>query len=70
MNKRLVNAVKEFPCPQDVNEFKKFLGLSSYYRRFVRGYSSIARPLHSLTQKDHPFKWCQTAFEELKNLKM
>ena len=44
-----------------MNEFKKFLGLSS------RGYSSIARPLHSLTQKDHPFKWCQTAFEELKN---
>ena len=69
-NKRLVDAVRQFPRPQDVTELKRFLGLSSYYRRFIQGYASIARPLHSLTRKDILFKWdreCRTAFEELKD---
>ena len=69
-NERIVNAVKEFPCPQDVTELKRFLGLSSYYRRFVHGYACIAQPLHALTQKDIPFNWsseCEAAFIDLKN---
>ena len=62
--------MKEFPPPQDVTELEKFLGLSSSYRRFICGYTSIACPLHLLTWKDNPFKWdeeCQAAFEELKD---
>ena len=69
-NNRLVRAVQEFPCPKDVKELKRFLGLSSYYRRFIHGYASIAHPLHALTRTDVPYKWeskCQAAFEELKN---
>ena len=69
-NNRLVRAVQEFPCPKDVKELKRFLGLSSYYRRFICGYASIAHPLHALTRTDVPYKWeskCQAAFEELKN---
>ena len=69
-NERIVNAVKEFPCPRDVTELKRFLGLSSYYRRFVRGYACIARPLHALTRKDVPFNWsseCEAVFRDLKS---
>ena len=46
-----------------------FLGLASYYRRFIAGFTNIARPLHRLTEKGHKFAWtddCDAAFQELK----
>ena len=48
---------------------QKFLGLCSYYQKFVNGFATIAKPLHELTQKDKAFFWleaCQSAFEGLK----
>ena len=62
-------AVKEYPIPQSVKEVRQFLGIASYYRRFIQGFAKIAQPLHSLTQKGARFAWtwsCQSAFEELK----
>lgn len=47
------------------------LGLASYYRRFIRRFASIARPLHRLTERGRPFKWtmeCDTAFAQLKTM--
>ena len=64
-----IRAVKEFPVPCDVHEVRRFLGLASYYRRFVPCFAKIAHPLHALTRKDAVFDWnsdCQSAFEELK----
>ena len=61
--------MKEYPIPQSVKEVRQFLGIASYYRRFIQGFTKIAQPLHSLTQKGAPFAWtssCQSAFEELK----
>jgi hypothetical protein len=52
-----------------VFEIKSFLGLASYYRRFIEGFSKIVKPLTTLLEKDREFKWigaCQTSFEELK----
>ena len=63
-------AVKNFPVPKDVKSLKQFLGLSSFYRRFVHNFAKITEPLHRLTRKDTPFKWdldCQQSFECLKN---
>ena len=68
-NPKVVRVVKDFPCPKNVKEVCHFLGLASYYRRFVPGFSSIARPLHELTHKDAHLKWseqCQKAFTLLK----
>ena len=68
-NPKLVAAVGEFPAPHDLKTVRQFLGLSSYYRRFIRGYAAVARPLHQLTRKDTEFVWteqCQAAFKELK----
>ena len=53
----------------NVQQLKKFLGLASYYRRFVPQFARIAEPLHRLKCKHAIFEWsegCQTAFEELK----
>ena len=68
---RKVKAVQQFPVPQDVKSLRSFLGLASYYRKFVPGFAKIARPLHALTKKDVPFAWshnCQKAFNDLKEL--
>ena len=66
-----VAAIKDFPQPTNLKSLKSFLGLSSYYRRFIPHFSSVAGPLHLLTRKDAPFVWsssCQEAFELLKHL--
>ena len=66
-----IKAVQEYPVPIDVKGLRSFLGLASYYRRFIPNFASVAKPLHVLTRKDMPFKWtdeCKTAFESLKKL--
>ena len=62
-------AVHEFPIPLDIKSLRGFLGLTSYYRRFVESYSRLAKPLYHLTQKGVPYRWtpeCQQAFDTLK----
>ena len=64
-----VKAVEEWQTPACVKEVQSFLGLASYYRRFIAGFSNIARPLHRLTEKGQPFTWtddCEAAFQDLK----
>ena len=68
---RKTAAVQEFPKPVDLKSLRSFLGLASYYRRFVPEFSCIAGPLYALTRKDAPFVWTdhtQRAFEALKRL--
>src|SRR6218665_1556158 len=64
-----VQAVEEWPTPNRVKDVRAFLGLSSYYRRFVPNFAHIARPLHSLTRKGQRFEWsesCERSFQALK----
>jgi len=63
--------VKQFPIPRNVKEVQSFLGLAGYYRRFIRNYGQIAKPLTSLLKEDVTFRWtdlCQQSFEQLKDL--
>ena len=63
-----VQAVTDWPAPTNQKQLKSFLGLASYYRRFVRGFSCTAAPLFQLLQKDCDFLWteqCQEAFNSL-----
>jgi len=65
-----IKAVQEWPIPTTVKEVRRFLGLASYYRRYILHFADISKPLNSLTQKDVPFKWsneCAHAFNELKS---
>ena len=67
-NPERIAAVREYTTPRSVKEVKQFLGLASYYRRFVKGFAKIAQPLHALTQKGAPFVWtpeCKEAFTQL-----
>ena len=64
-----IEAVQTWPVPKNVTELRAFVGLCSYYRRFIQGFADIAKPLHSLTNKGTQFVWtldCQEAFETLK----
>ena len=68
-NEALTTKVKDFPAPQNVTAIQSFLGLSGYYRQFIKNYAKIALPLTRLTRKNTPFEWtqeCQEAFEHLK----
>ena len=61
--------VQEFPNPTNLKELRNFLGLATYYRRFVKGFSNIASPLNALTRKGVKFVWteaCSDAFDKLK----
>eukprot|EP00794_Sanderia_malayensis_P011701 gene11701-12919_t len=64
-----VKAIKEYPVPKDLTELRRFIGLISYYRRFILRFSDVASPLHRLLQKDVKFEWnnnFQDSFEDLK----
>jgi len=46
-----VKVVLDWPFPKSVKEVQKFLGLANYYRRFVKDFAKIVRPLHELMRK-------------------
>ena len=60
--------IQEWPTPQNVGDVRSFLGLASFYRRFVPNFSSLASPLNELVKKDTPFCWTEKheqAFQRL-----
>jgi hypothetical protein len=64
-----IEAVLHFPTPRNVMNVRSFLGLTGYYRKYVKGYSSLASPLFDLTRKDATFVWdksCEQAYQTLK----
>lgn len=64
-----IKAVKNWPRMASVSEVESFLGFSSYYRCFVKGFSKIAVPFTELTRKSMRFNWsekCEASFLELK----
>ncbi|GJY64471.1 putative reverse transcriptase domain-containing protein [Tanacetum coccineum] len=52
-----IEAIKDWASPKTPTEIRQFLGLAGYYRRFIEGFSKIARPMTKLTQKNVKFKW-------------
>ena len=64
-----LRVIKEFPIPKDLTQLRGFIALASYYRKFVKGFSSIVEPLNRLLKKNTPYVWSEDqhdAFERLK----
>ncbi|GBL80842.1 Retrovirus-related Pol polyprotein from transposon 297, partial [Araneus ventricosus] len=64
-----IKAVVDWPRPDKIHDLRSFLGLCTYYRRFVKNFSTIARPLHKLTEAKSNFNWtdeCEKSFNSLK----
>ncbi|GJX41644.1 reverse transcriptase domain-containing protein [Tanacetum coccineum] len=64
-----IESIKDWESPKTPTEIRQFLGLAGYYRRFIEGFSKIAKPMTKLTQKSVKFDWGkkeETAFQTLK----
>ena len=69
MDPKKIEMIIEWKPLRNVTEMRSFLGLASYYRRFVKGFSLITGPMKRLFQKNVRFEWsekCQASFEKLK----
>ena len=54
-----VEAVLSWPTPNNIKDLRSFLGLAGYYRKFVKHFAIIAKPLHNLLKKGALFVWTQ-----------
>ena len=71
VDKANVDLISNFPHPKSVKEVRSFLRHASFYRRFIKDFSKISKPLCNLLVKDVPFIFdesCLDAFEKLKKL--
>lgn len=65
-----VSAIQHFPVPTCVKEVQSFVGLCSYYRKFVQNFALLARPLTNLTKKNQPFFWSNEQQDSFNCLKL
>ena len=71
VDKAKVELISNLPTPKCVRNIRSFLGHAGFYRRLVKYFSAIARPLCNLLAKDVPFAWsqaCEAAFDKLKTM--
>lgn len=55
--KRLVEAITNYPAPRNTKEVRQFMGLASYYRRYINNFAKTSKCLTELTRKDIKFTW-------------
>ena len=71
VDKAKIELIANLPSPKCLKDVRSFLGHAGFYRRFIKDFSTIARPMCKLLSKDVPFEWddkCQIAFDKLKSL--
>ena len=69
IEKEKVDRVLSWLEPRNVKDVRKFLGLANYYRKFIKDFARLARPINVLTRKDMKWRWEgaeQAAFDKLK----
>ena len=69
MDPTKLTGIKNWPTPMTIKQVRSFLGFGNYYRRFIKKFAHLARPLNNLLKKDAIFNWtkeCQDSFNLLK----
>lgn len=64
-----IEVIKNFPQPKNLKEIQRFVGMASYFRKFIHQFAGKAKPLHALCKKNVDFIWseqCEESFETLK----
>jgi hypothetical protein len=67
-NPAKIEAIKNYPVPKTTKQIKRFLGMASYYRRFIPNFSSITEPINRLLKKNARFNWsdqCHFGFNKI-----
>jgi len=64
-----IATIRDWPSPRNLRQLRSFLGLCSYYRRFVLQFTSVAAPLHRLQNKNVTFEWGAKEEDALQELK-
>ena len=65
-----VRAILDWPRPQSVHDARSFLGLASYYRKFIKGFSQLAKPMTDLTRDKVTWSWGDTQEHSFTALKV
>ena len=71
VDKSKIELISNLPPPSSVKQVRSFLGHAGFYRRFIKDFSTISKPMCNLLAKDAPFEWtesCQKAFDKIKNM--
>ena len=71
VDKAKIDLISNLPPPKSIRDIRSFLGHAGFYRRFIKDFSSLSRPLCNLLQKENSFEWseeCQKAFTTLKGM--
>ena len=70
MSSEKIKAIQAWKTPfRSLKEIRAFLGLASYYRRFIRNFANVAAPISDLLQKNQEATWTQEAEQAVKALK-
>ena len=70
VDKVKIELISKLPSLTNVKTIRQFLGHAGFYKRFIKDFSKIAKPLYKLLEKDAKFSWdgdCQKSFEELRS---
>ena len=68
-----IDPILKYPVPRNIKDLRRFLGLATWYRRFIPNYATIAEPLTNLTKKNQKYEWLeeqQHTFELLRAMVM
>ena len=63
MDKAKIEVIAKLPPPKSIKDIKFFLGHAGFYRRFIKDFSKIVRPLTNLLAKDVPFDFNDECFK-------
>lgn len=64
-----VEAIQVFGTPRSITEARSFIGMCNFFRRYIRGFASIARPIHDTIKVNQPFVWTEEAQKAMDELK-